>query len=308
MRDGVEGKRDRVGFRFGPFRYESDIDLTAMGLRRDGGGISVRVRVGAAPAMEGLQAVADGVTAGPTGCVLRVAGTGVFAVVGRDEVWVEPAEDADPVDVRGYLTAWVFGALCHANGMLPLHASAVERAGVATAFCGESGTGKSTLAAFLEGRGWQVLADDICLLEEDGEGMRILPVASWMKLWRGSLEALGRLAEEGTRTFSDEDKYRVPLVADGVPVAGRRLRHVVFPVRGEGAQMEQMSVAATVARMMDAVYLRHVAYGMGTEERLFAQCARVLGEAEGWVLRVPWGFGRLEEVAAQLEARLGDRS
>ena len=152
-----------------------------------------------------------------------------------------------------------------------------------------------------------MLADDICLMQGDGEGMRVLPVASWMKLWRGSLEALGRPAEERARTFSDEDKYRVPLVEHGAPAVGRRLRHVVFPVRGEEAQMERVSVAETVARMMDAVYLRHVAHGMGTEERLFAQCARVLDGAEGWVLRVPWGFGRLEEVAAVLEARLGGR-
>jgi hypothetical protein len=49
-----------------------------------------------------------------------------------------------------------------AHGVFCLHAGAVERQGRVVALVGESGRGKSTLAAFLgHGRGWRRLADDV---------------------------------------------------------------------------------------------------------------------------------------------------
>ena len=47
------------------------------------------------------------------------------------------------------------------RGTWSLHASAVTLNGRTFAFLGESGQGKSTLAAYLAGNGWQLVADDI---------------------------------------------------------------------------------------------------------------------------------------------------
>ncbi len=160
--------------------------------------------------------------------VLNIPGSARYLVEDGARVTVELADGAPEADVRGYLLGSVFGALCHQNGLLPLHASAVlGRDGVA-AFLGDSGAGKSTTAAFLEQRGHRVISDDICLLDD---GSWVIPVAGWLKLWRESFDNLGQVPDEGARVFSQTDKYRRYL--EPTPAAGLRLRHVVFLEQGE---------------------------------------------------------------------------
>jgi hypothetical protein len=52
---------------------------------------------------------------------------------------------------------------------LVLHASAVQRDGGTIIFLGESGRGKSTLSASLQGQGWTLLGDDALIISGGGE-------------------------------------------------------------------------------------------------------------------------------------------
>jgi hypothetical protein len=64
-----------------------------------------------------------------------------------------------------------------------LHASAVTRHDRAVAFMGDSGRGKSTLAAFLAGReGWQRIADDILPITASPAGVTASPHFPQLKL------------------------------------------------------------------------------------------------------------------------------
>ena len=291
---------------FGPFRLTSAIDLTGLRLAGDQGGLPVEIRLGRLDlGLPGAERVSPWVVAGANVCGLEVPGLARFAVTDGDTVVVDIVPGADVADVRGYLTAWVFGALCHQNGMLPLHASAIESKGEVTAFLGDSGAGKSTLAAFLAGRGYRIWADDICLLREKAEGMNTVPVAEWLKLWRGTMEALGQDVRAQDRTYSDEDKYKVYRAAETGREDSAVLRNVVFVERGEGAaRLERISNATALGRMMSTVYLGYCMRAMGIESRAFRQSARVLEQAQAWVLTAPWGFAAMEGVVDLLEERL----
>ena len=306
---------DGCGYSFGPFLLHSEIDLADLRLARRSTGLPVQVRLEAAHLNDpGLNdpgrastRLNDAVLAGPQFCALTVPGLATFAVRGGTHVSVEREQGADLRDLQGYLTAWVFGVLCHQNGMLPLHASAVARDGRATAFLGDSGTGKSTFAAFLGRRGYSLCSDDICLLRETPESMDVVPVAAWLKLWRGTLDALGEPVEGENQTFSDEDKYRVYGADPGLDVAEPvpALGDLVFVERGEApARLEPMSNAATLARMFGTVYLGYCMQAMQVEERVVRQCARVAGQARGWLLTAPWGFDQMPAVLDLLEAQV----
>ena len=70
-----------------------------------------------------------------------------------------------------------WAAVALQRGLLPLHASAVSRAGAVHAFSGASGGGQSTLAAALGRHGLPFFADDLLLLDPAsfGEGCLCLP-------------------------------------------------------------------------------------------------------------------------------------
>jgi hypothetical protein len=76
------------------------------------------------------------------------------------------------------------------QGKLVLHGSAVDIGGQGVAFLGESGRGKSTLAASFATEGTRFLTDDGLLLEwVDGRCM-IVPSHPSIRLWQDSQDAL----------------------------------------------------------------------------------------------------------------------
>jgi hypothetical protein len=75
-------------------------------------------------------------------------------------------------------------------GKLVFHASAVEIGAGAVAFVGESGRGKSTLAASFAVSGCRFLTDDGLVVEPSGEGFEVLPSHPSIRLWDDSEAAL----------------------------------------------------------------------------------------------------------------------
>ena len=76
------------------------------------------------------------------------------------------------------------------DGALVLHASAVSGDGVALAFLGPSGRGKSTLAAGFARHGHPFLTDDGLWLEQDGPGYFARPNRPNFRLWPDSENAI----------------------------------------------------------------------------------------------------------------------
>jgi hypothetical protein len=70
------------------------------------------------------------------------------------------------------------------------HASAIEADRGALVFMGESGRGKSTLAASFATHGFRFLTDDGLLLEEMEGGYQVLPSHPSLRLWQDSEDAL----------------------------------------------------------------------------------------------------------------------
>ena len=80
------------------------------------------------------------------------------------------------------------------QGKFVFHASAIEAGSGALVFMGESGRGKSTLAASFATHGFRFLTDDGLLVEEANGGYRVLPSHPSIRLWEDSEDAL--VAEE----------------------------------------------------------------------------------------------------------------
>lgn len=71
-----------------------------------------------------------------------------------------------------------------------LHASAVETGGNAVAFVGESGAGKSTVAAALGRAGCRILSDDCLVIRRRGDGCHASAPYRSLRLWEDSAAAL----------------------------------------------------------------------------------------------------------------------
>jgi hypothetical protein len=171
---------------------------------------------GAAPPRFGLQAAGGD-------ALLSVDSVGRFLIRGGEEILVDPLPDAPERNVRLFLLGSALGVLAYQRGLLPLHANAVVIDGVAHAFTGPSGRGKSTLAAYFAQAGHRVLSDDVCAMSFDAEGRPLAwPGLPRVKLWQEAADALGEPTAGLETVIEGEAKFHLPIAATGagpVPLA-----------------------------------------------------------------------------------------
>lgn len=154
---------------------------------------------------------------------------------------VEPLDDRRMVDIATLVLGIMSAVLFHQRRECPLHAGAFALAnGGAVAVVGRSGAGKSTLVAAVTALGFELVADDVVLVDRmsvDG-GPAIVPTTGRQKLWADSLAALGappgRRLPQAARRIAGRDvvKFEQPMPA-GFDPRRRRLRAVCHLVSGD---------------------------------------------------------------------------
>ena len=240
--------------------------------------------------------------------LLRIHGIARYLVTNGQEIVVSPDTGALPLDVRAYLLGTIFTVLCQQRGLLPLHASAVSSKPVdgchgAHAFLARSGQGKSSLAAHLAQRGFRVLADDVCLIDpKPADQVMVVPTAPWLKLWRDSLQHLGEQAEGLQRVFSEDDKYRLPLVSGLAP---EPIRKLIFLENTEDPsttpRIEDVSAIEAISSLMNLTHQAYLLEATGQRQKSFLLCGRVLSQAKAYRLIRPWGLPHLKSTVDTLE-------
>ena len=172
----------------------------------------------------------------PTQSVIYLPGLVTFLVCEGVRILVDVAPDADEDLVRSYLVGTVMGILLYQRGLSVLHASAVEMDGYAVAFMGQSGQGKSSIAAALQAYGHQLCNDDVTPVGLNGDLAIAYPGFPQMKLTSESASALGYSPASLFELNSLEEKrgYRVIDRFTQTPIP---LRCVYVLERGDDRQV-----------------------------------------------------------------------
>ena len=235
---------------------------------------------------------------------ITIDGVVHFDVLEGREITVVPEDGASARNVRLYLLGSAIGLLLHQRRLLPLHANAVEIDGKAYAFLGPSGAGKSTLAMAFHDRGFRVLADDVCVVRMLDDGRFIVsPGLPRARLWRDSLEALGRDSNDHAKSYSgdeDWDKYDVGLGSGAAPVEGIELAGVHLLGVGEDFRLSRLGGASAVEALMANTY-RGAFVGETNGARYHWQdCTSVAKAVPILQFSRPLNFHRLDEGVAFL--------
>jgi hypothetical protein len=200
---------------------------------------------------------------------------------------------------------------CARRGRLVLHGSAVEVDGAGVAFVGDSGRGKSTLAASFATSGYRFLADDHLIVENDDQvESRIMPAHPSIHLWEDSQLALaGRIARGaaspgGTRKARLSSKNNLVYCPEARP-----LRWIGFLGAGKSEDLEIRRMSrgdALIELLRNALFLDN-----DDHPWLAAHFNRLAVVAEGvacYRLDYPRRFSDLQHVrnAIVRHARAGD--
>ncbi len=260
----------------------------------------VSIRLGEVSNLPGAIELDPDCFATSTHYFLRVHGIGCYLVNHGQEIIVSPEAGALALDVRAYLLGTLFVVLCQQRGLLPLHASAVSSGKGVVAFLARSGQGKSSLAAHLAQRGFRVLGDDVCLVDTQTDQAMVIPAAPWLKLWRNSLQILGRQADGLERVFSEDDKYRLPLQNVFQP---EPIRKLVFLESDERSvtDIQEVTAIEAIPLLMNFTHQAYVLEATGQRQESFLRCSRVSSQARAYRLIRPWGLPHLQSTVDLLE-------
>jgi hypothetical protein len=157
-----------------------------------------------------------------SGYLVRFPGLADFEIVAADlRVTCLPTPSVTHETCRHLFLNQILPLVMSRRGHLVFHSSAVEFAGVAIAFVGASGTGKSTLAASFATGGGRFLADDGLVVEQTDKGFRALPSHPSIRLWQDSRDALIESGAETAPAVQHTSKARL--------LAGPTLAHCPRP-------------------------------------------------------------------------------
>jgi hypothetical protein len=138
------------------------------------------------------------------------------------EVVAYPAIEGDDATVEHlYINQMVPLALSR-QGRPTFHASVVTVPGGVVAFLGQSGMGKSTLAASFALNGSSFLSDDALLVEETENGCEVRPSHPSIRLWEDSVDELVDSPSPRSIPISYSDKARL-LAGDALAFSSEQL-------------------------------------------------------------------------------------
>lgn len=264
----------------------------------------VEVRLGALPeTLPGGRAAPYGLQIADDAVMLTVANTARYLIRGGLEIVVDRLEGGSERNLRLFLLGSALGILCHQRGLLPLHANAIVADGAAVAFAGPSGAGKSTLAAHFAHTGFEVLCDDVCVIEFDEAGRPLAwPGLPRVKLWGDAASAFGHDSKMLDQAIEGMDKYHVPLrgAMEARPIPFRRL-YVLSRAEDRPGEIRRLSGQAAMVEVMAQTYRGHYLAPMGLVERHFRQCAALVASAEVYSASRTWGYDVFQQQAGILE-------
>ena len=236
--------------------------------------------------------------------LLSVPGVARFLVSDGTRVSFDPFPGGTDQDLAIFVTGTVMGALLHQRGRFVLHASAVRTPRGAAVFCGNSGAGKSSLAAALSVAGYPLVADDVCCIEFIDHQPMVIPDGRRLKLWADALAQLSMENRRGAAVRPGIEKYwtdaPTPGWKDPVPLdAVYFLREARLPGQ---AGIEPASRLEAVEFLRANAYRPRLVREFGQEQAWLETCVAILERAAAWHLWRRLSYAALPDCLERLES------
>ena len=248
-------------------------------------------------------------------------GVGHFRVHDGREIYIDAMPGVEESTLRAFLLGPVLAVALYQRGLLVLHASATafqDSSGKwnAIGFLGNSGDGKSTMAAMLHSRGHQVLTDDIIAVpimslmnavQVDQQNRfngraAVFPFINsgpaQLRLWPQSLAAIGEEAGSWPLLYPQQER-RIRSV-DKFDAGGVALRRLYVLETNSQVRSELLPAPRALMPLLRYCYFTGI-LSMREEAQQFRQCATLASQLPIYRLERPRDLKYLAEVADFLE-------
>lgn len=205
----------------------------------------------------------------------------VRLLVERGLVQVEPAPDCDWVQVWNAILGTGGAVSGFQRGHMPLHASAIVHNGAVFAFSGQSGFGKSTLAAALVERNYRVFTDDLCLIRAAGKRFMVGEGVGEVRLMDDAAKRLGLSKQDARATQGNVAKYVFKCGEEiGSDAALKRIYSLSFVQPGLEPGIYRLRGVEAMQSLVDRLRVGIQPVPVGMARNAFEMLAALVGHVE----------------------------
>lgn len=224
----------------------------------------------------------------------------------RGEIGVDPDEDVDDAVLTRYLVGPALAAALHLRGWLVLHASGAVVDGNAVLYLGESGRGKSTLAAWGPAAGHELLTDDVAAVRPTEAGAVVEPGPSFIKL---NVDTALILGGSWDRVYGEDTDLPKPhyTLSEHISRESKPLKRIYVLEEGAETTIERLDHRKAFRELVRNTYVRSFLDHVGQASHLH-QCAAVVNSVPVCRLRRPLKLTNMTAVYDVIEDDLYSRA
>ncbi len=240
--------------------------------------------------------------AAPDSLWFHVPNIAWFHVSKGNTIHYEPEEQADEQSVRLYLLGTCMGAVMHQRNRLVIHGNAVRIGDECVIFAGLSGNGKSTLAAAFHKKGYELLADDLAVINEQGF---VQPSYPQIKLWHDTAERLNIDVTQLQQIRLQVKKYAYPLTQGfcDTPLPVRAM-YILNTHKLETFEFQAITGMNKFLPLKNQTYRKTYIEGLGLTTQHLKQCAQLANTISMIRITRPTSGFDIDQLVERIEADL----
>ena len=230
-----------------------------------------------------------------------------YYITGGDSIVVNIKSFEDLAGVKTFLLGSALAGVLYQRALFPFHGSAVSINGKTIIICGNSGDGKSTLAAELNRRGHAFISDDISVITISESGKPIVhPGYANIRLWEKSLGFLNVSSENLESVRKNINKYNLGVdnntISNAIGVDSIYFLDKKF--RGATFEVKEVTGIDRIYKLRLATYRKNLLKGHGKFEEHFKVCNHIIDHCKLYSLSRNPEINTVEAIADHLENEL----
>lgn len=220
---------------------------------------------------------------------------GNFTVRNGSEILVDPVSTLDPHFLSEYIRGLPMGLILNQRGYFVLHASAVNVNGIAVAFMGYSGAGKSTTATAFYKNGRSIVTDDILAVSLSGNTPKVHPGFPYIKLSNIADKFFGE--EEGFKSVEEDQRYRIIPDFNSNPLPLAKIYALKW---GKSLRIIKLNVQDALIQLLKHSYGTYY-FAESNKGKNLKQCANVVDQVPINCLIMEKSLERLPRIVKMIE-------
>jgi hypothetical protein len=230
---------------------------------------------------------------------------GAYLIRNGNEIIIQPSPNVAEQVIRLGVLGPALSMLLHQRGLLVLHGSAMLVDGQAIACLGNSGDGKSTMAAALTRRGHSLVADDLAVVDFDSDQVPfLLPGFPQLKLWPEAVTVLGDNPDDLARLHPAMEKRARRIGNENFSADILPLRRIYVLQEADTLGIELLSRQQAFIELVRYSHNALLLDQTGSAAHHFQQCTQLVRQVRVCRLNRPRDLTLLPEVAHCIEADL----